>query len=376
MYHVVAAIINQFKGELLVMKRIHLVAVFAAASLLVASCGSDDDNATSSVAPAGDTAAPAGDTAAPSDDTTAPSGDTAAPSDDTVALTAGGDITIHMVTHSDDGPFWSVVKRGAEQAAKDLGLTMVWAASNNDPTKQVQLVDAAVAEGASGIASSLPSPDQLVGPLQAAVAAGIPVITLNSGVNDYQDIGALTHVGQTEVIAGNGAGERFNAAGATKIFCGRQEESNVALEERCDGLAETFDGEVISEFVGRDTDQVAQEAAINAALSADPDIDGFMGTGPVIAMSGLRAVQALGLEATVGGFDITPELIDAIEAGDVAFTVDQQQYLQGYIPVLLLFLNITNQNTLGGGLPILTGPGFVTPENAAEVKALVAAGTR
>ncbi|MDP9463833.1 MAG: sugar ABC transporter substrate-binding protein [Actinomycetota bacterium] len=357
------------------MKKIHVAAIFAVASLLVAGCGGDDDDASSSVAPSGDTAASTADTAA-SADTAAPTADTAAPADDTVALTTGGDITIHMVTHSDDGPFWSVVKRGADQAAADLGITVVWAASNNDPAKQVQLVDAAVAEGANGIASSLPSPDQLVGPLQAAVEAGIPVITLNSGVNDYQDIGALTHVGQTEVIAGNGAGERFNAAGATKIFCGRQEESNVALEERCDGLAETFEGEVISEFVGRDTDQTAQEAAINAALSADPDIDGFMGTGPVIAMSGLRAVQALGLDATVGGFDITPELIDAIEAGDVAFTVDQQQYLQGYIPVLLLFLNITNQNTLGGGLPILTGPGFVTPDNAAAVKALVAAGTR
>ena len=281
-----------------------------------------------------------------------------------------------MVTHSDDGPFWSVVKRGAEQAAKDLGITVVWDASNNDPAKQVQLIDAAVAEGASGIASSLPSPDQLIAPLQAAVAAGIPVITLNSGVNDYQDIGALTHVGQTETIAGAGAGDRFNDAGVTKIFCARQEESNVALEERCDGLKDTFKGEVISEFVGKDTDQTAQQNAINAALSADPDIDGFMGTGPVIAMSGLRAVQDLGREVTVGGFDITPELIDAIEAGDVAFTVDQQQYLQGYIPVLLLFLNITNQNTLGGGQPILTGPGFVDKDNAAAVKELVAAGTR
>ncbi len=128
--------------------------------------------------------------------------------------------------------------------------------------------------------------------------------------------------------------------------------------------------------MGLDNDQTAQQAAINAALSADPDIDGFMGTGPVIAMSGLRAAQDLGLDLVVGGFDITPELIDAIEGGDVAFTVDQQQYLQGYMPVLLLFLNITNQNTLGGGLPILTGPGFVTPDNAAAVKELVAAGTR
>ena len=129
------------------------------------------------------------------------------------------------------------------------------------------------------------------------MAAGIPVITLNSGVDVYQDIGALTHVGQTETIAGNGAGERFNDAGATKILCARQEESNIALEERCDGLAETFSGEVVSEFMGLDDDQTAQQAAINAALSADPDIDGFMGTGPVITMSGLRAAQDLGLEA-------------------------------------------------------------------------------
>ena len=141
-------------------------------------------------------------------------------------------------------------------------------------------------------------------------------------------------------------------------------------------MTETFKGEVVSEFVGLDADQTAQQGAINAALAADPDIDGFMGTGPVIAMSGLRAVQDLGREADGRWLRHHPELIDAIEAGDVAFTIDQQQYLQGYMPVLLLFLNITNQNTLGGGLPILTGPGFVTPDNAAAVKELVAAGTR
>ncbi len=78
----------------------------------------------------------------------------------------------------------------------------------------------------------------------------------------------------------------------------------------------------------------------------------------------------------VGGFDVTPEIIDAIEADDIAFTVDQQQYLQGYLPIVLMYLQVTNQNTAGGGLPILTGPGFITPENAAEVKALVAEGTR
>ena len=86
--------------------------------------------------------------------------------------------------------------------------------------------------------------------------------------------------------------------------------------------------------------------------------------------------KAPGSDFWVGGFDITDTLIDAIDAGEVAFTVDQQQYLQGYIPVILMYLEVTNSNTLGGGLPILTGPGFVTPDNAADVKALVAAGTR
>ncbi|NNE96985.1 MAG: substrate-binding domain-containing protein [Acidimicrobiales bacterium] len=352
-----------------------LLALLFAFSLIAAACGSNEPEASDDGA---------SDDSASSDDGSSDdgsSGDDDGSSDDSgdddVDLVQGTDLTFYMITHSDDGPFWSVLKRGAEQAATDLGVELVWQGSNNDPAVQAADIDAAVASGADGIAASLPSPDQLIPGLKAAVDAGIPVYTLNSGVNDYEEIGATTHVGQTEVIAGNGAGQRFNADGrATKILCGRQEQDNVALNERCDGLAETFDGEVISEFMDLDADTIAQQAAIRAAMEADPDIDGFMGVGPVIAMSGLRAAQDLGRDVVVGGFDITSELIDSIEDGDVLFTVDQQQYLQGYIPVLLMFLEVTNKNTLGGGLPILTGPGFVTQDNAADVKALVAAGTR
>ena len=360
------------------------IAPIAALSLVLAACGGDDGDSTATSADtasatasdtASDTASATASATASDTVTTEPS--SSASASDTVDATQGADLTFHMITHSDDGPFWSVVKRGMEAAGEDLGVNVVWLGSNNDPAVQVQLIEQAVAEGSDGIAASLPSPDQLIGPLQDAVAAGIPVITLNSGSNDYQAIGALTHVGQTEFIAGQGAGERFNDLGATKILCGRQEESNVALEERCDGLADTFSGEVISQFVGLDADQTEQTNGIAAVLAADPDIDGFMGTGPVIAMSGLAAATDAGREMKgVAGFDITPEIIDAIEAGDIAFTIDQQQYLQGYLPILLLYLNVTNQNTAGGGLPILTGPGFVTPENAAAVKELVAAGTR
>jgi len=133
---------------------------------------------------------------------------------------------------------------------------------------------------------------------------------------------------------------------------------------------------VTDEFVGLDADQTGQINGIKALLEADDSIDGFLGVGPVIAMSGLSASNDLGRDLVIGGFDITPDIIDAIDAGDVAFTIDQQQYLQGYLPVILMYLEVTNQNTAGGGLPILTGPGFITPDNAAAVKALVGEGTR
>jgi len=343
------------------------LALLPVVALVFASCSDDGADGTTA---GGD------DTVAESTDPVAEGGTTPGTDSEPVDQTQSSDLTFHMITHSDDGPFWSVVKRGAEQAAEDLGVTLVWKPGNNDALVMVQDIEAAVAEGTSGIAASLPDPDALVGPLQDAVAGGVPVITLNSGSNDYQAIGALTHVGQTENIAGNGAGERFNEAGATKVLCAQQEQGNVGLTERCAGLEETFEGEVVIEFVGLDADTTEQQNTINAALAADPDIDGILGVGPVVTMAALRAVQDLGVDVTIGGFDLTPELLGAIEAGDIAFTVDQQQYLQGYMPVLLLFLNVTNQNTLGGGLPILTGPGFVTPENAAQVLSLSEAGTR
>jgi simple sugar transport system substrate-binding protein len=328
-----------------------LLALFFAIALVAAACGDSSDDAGTATTADGGTAT-------------------------TVALTQGGDLTFHMITHSDDGPFWSVVKKGAEAAAADVGVTLVWMPGNNKPEQMVTDIATAISEGSDGIAASLPSPDQLVGPLQDAVAQGIPVYTLNSGSNDYESIGATTHIGQTEFIAGQGAGNRFNAAGVSHVLCGRQEQSNVGLTERCGGLKDTFGGTVTDEFVGLDTDQTGQINGIKALLEADDSIDGFLGTGPVIAMSGLSASSDLGRGLVIGGFDVTPAIIDAIDAGDVAFTIDQQQYLQGYLPVILMYLEVTNQNTAGGGLPILTGPGFITPDNAAEVKALVAAGTR
>jgi simple sugar transport system substrate-binding protein len=347
------------------MKRLQLIALIALL-LVIAACTQTTSTTTGAA-----TTTAAGATTTAAEATT-----TAAGATTTVDLVQGSGLTFHMVTHSDDGVFWSVVKKGAEDAAAAVGVDMVWSPSNNSGEKQAQDIEAAIAAGSNGLGVSLADPAAVESAVKAAVAAGIPVITINSGVDLYKELGALTHVGQTEIVAGNGAGERFNALGATKVLCARQEQSNVGLEQRCEGLTETFSGEVVSEFIGLDVDPGEQEATIAAMLAADPDIDAVLGTGPNVAVRAVAAGTTAGVDLFIGGFDISTDIIGAIEAGDIDFTVDQQQYVQGYLPIILLYLFNTNLNTVGGGLPILTGPGFVDTANVGEVQALVEAGTR
>jgi simple sugar transport system substrate-binding protein len=346
----------------------YALSAVAAFTLVAAACTGDDDDA------AEETEAPEATEA--TEETTGGGTETTAASEDTVEATQGEDLQFHVITHGDDGVFWSVVQTAVEQAASDLGINVTYFGSTNDAEAQSQAIEAAIAEGSDGIAISLADPEGVSAAAQAVVDAGIPLYTLNSGLNNWQELGATTHVGQDEIIAGEGAGERFNELGVTKILCGRQEQTNVALEERCEGLANTFEGEVVSEFVGLDADPTDQESQISALLQADPDIDAFMGTGPNLPLRALAAAESAGRELQVAGFDISPDLLPEIQSGAVAFTVDQQQYLQGYVPVVLMYLQATNLNTAGGGNPILTGPGFVDAENVEGVSALVDAGTR
>ena len=344
------------------MRRItKLLALLAAMTLFAAACSSDSS-----------------DESADEPDAPAPAETTEAASDATeVTLTQSDcDKAYHVITHGDSGTFWSVVEVAVADASDAIGCDVVYFGANNDAQAQSQAIEGAIADGSDGIAISLADPAGLEAAARAVVAAGIPLYTLNSGVNNYEDLGAVTHIGQTEIVAGQGAGKRFNALGATHVLCARQEQANIGLEERCQGLAETFDGQVTSEFVGLDANPDEQEQTIASILTADSSIDAVLGVGPNLPLRALDAAESAGRTLHIGGFDLSSDLIAAIEAGDIAFTVDQQQYLQGYLPVILMHLQATNQNTAGGGLPILTGPGFVTPDNAAEVAALVSAGTR
>jgi simple sugar transport system substrate-binding protein len=295
---------------------------------------------------------------------------------DNVNLTQGSGLTFAMVTHSDEGSFWSVVKKGAQQAAKDEGVKLVWSPSNNDPQKQAQLIDAAVSQKVDGLAVSVPNASAIKGALAKAKAAGIPIVTLNSGVDDYKALGAITHVGQTEQIAGKAAGQKLKAAGAKKVLCVIHEQNNIGLQQRCQGVKQGFGGTVTDQQVKGTAAIATTQTEIRSKLQADKSFDAVITLNPDIAVAAVTAIKGASSKAKLATFDVTSQVIKAIKSGDVQFAVDQQQYLQGYLPVVFLKLFKTNANTVGGGQPVLTGPGFVDKTNAATVEKLAAQGTR
>jgi simple sugar transport system substrate-binding protein len=293
-----------------------------------------------------------------------------------VQLTQGSNLTFAMVTHSDEGSFWSVVKKGAQQAAKDEGVKLIWSPSNNDPQKEAQLIDAAVSQKVDGLAVSVPNADAIKGSLAKAKAAGIPIITLNSGADDFKALGAITHVGQTEEIAGVAAGQRLKAAGVKKVLCVIHEQNNIGLQQRCAGVKKGFGGTVTNQQVKGTADLSTTQTEIKSKLQADKSYDAVIALNPDIAATAVTAVKGAGSKAKIATFDITPKVLGSIKDGTVMFAVDQQQYLQGYLPIVFLKLYKLNANTVGGGQPVLTGPGFVDKSNAATVEKLANAGTR
>jgi simple sugar transport system substrate-binding protein len=328
--------------------------VALALAIFAVGCGGDDNNKSSS----GSTGA------------------STSTGNDNVNLTQGSNLTFAMVTHSDEGSFWSVVKKGAQQAAKDEGVKLIWSPSNNDPQKEAQLIDAAVSQKVDGIAVSVPNADAIKGALAKAKSAGIPIITLNSGVDDFKALGAITHVGQSEGIAGEAAGQKLKAAGATKVLCVIHEQNNIGLQQRCDGVKKGFGSGVSTVQVKGTADIATSQTELKSKLQADKSIDAVITLNPDIAVAAVTAVKGASSKAKIATFDITPAVLKDIKAGTVLFAVDQQQYLQGYLPIVFLKLFKTNANTVGGGQPVLTGPGFVDKSNAATVEKLAAAGTR
>ena len=296
--------------------------------------------------------------------------------------TAEGGPTIAVVTHGQaSDPFWSVFKRGVDDAAAQMGATANYSApATFDMVEMASLIDAAVATQPDGLVVSVPDYPALQDSLAAANEAGIPIITVNSGSDNYQDIGAITHIGQDETIAGRAAGARLAEAGATNVMCINQEVGNAGLDARCAGAAESIEeaGGTLEVVQVDLNDQAGAQSTISSTLQADDTIDAILALGPTGAAPAMAALDELGQTGTIllGTFDLSTDVIQAIIDGNMLFAVDQQQYLQGYLPIVFLTLYRDNLNTVGGGQPVLTGPGFVTADNAEQVLELTGEGTR
>lgn len=272
-----------------------------------------------------------------------------------------------MITHTQGtDPFWPVVEKGGKDAAAAIGADLEY---NFDPSGDMsgmaKLIEAAAATEPDGIIVSLPDADALGGAIRSAVDAGIPVVTINSGLESSKAVGALMHVGQPEYDAGKAAGERAKAEGVTKGLCLNQEAFNTALVDRCTGYFDAFGAELNQIDVSNDVTQIKTRTA--AALQADESIDGLLAVGPHVCEAAWDAVQEVGADVHLACFDMSPGVINLIKEGHVAYTIDQQQYLQGYMPVIVLHL----YNSYAGMLPganIPSGPGFVDASNAADVE--------
>jgi simple sugar transport system substrate-binding protein len=165
-------------------------------------------------------------------------------------------------------------------------------------------------------------------------------------------------------------------AGVKKLMCIIHEQGNLGLNQRCEGAKKGFGGDVLNLQVKGTADVATTLTEIQSRLEADKSIDGVLALNPDIAVAARDAVKGAGSDAKVATFDLSGDVVKSIQDGSILFAVDQQQYEQGYLPIVFLTLYNRNLNTVGGGMPVLTGPGYVTKDNAAAVLKLAEAGTR
>ena len=283
-------------------------------------------------------------------------------------------IDVIVVSHGQaNDPFWSVAKNGVDSACKDMKIKCKYTAPGTfDMVEMAKLIDNAVSQKPKGIVITLPDAAALGKSVKAAIAAGIPVVSMNSGSDDFAKLGISAHVGQTEFEAGVGGGQKMKAAGGKKALCVNHEVGNVALDRRCAGFKKGFGGPV--EILGTSNDPTEIQKAVAAKLGG---VDTILTLGAGLSgEAALKAIKSAGKTGSIklGTFDMSPGMLKAAAAGEVEFLIDQQQYLQGYLPIAI-FAQYMRWGTMPAGV-VMTGPGFVTPQNASKVIKWAAQGYR
>jgi simple sugar transport system substrate-binding protein len=305
----------------------------------------------------------------------------AAPSAPESAPSTGGEtLRISVVTHGQAAnPFWVIVRNGIDAAARQLDVSVSYRAPDTYSVARMRtLIDAAVAGRPDGLVVSIPSPG-VEGSIRRAIDAGIPVISINSGSHAYRRLGVLAHVGQPEQRAGAAAGARLARAGVRRALCVNQERGNVGLVLRCRGFIRALrraggDGDVLAVDV---PDRAATRQRLTEAIRSQRT-DGVLTLDTLGADAALDAVRSEGPAGTarLATFDLSPEVLQAVRDGRMRFAVDQQAYMQGYLPVVLLTQRIRYGLFAAEGKLLATGPTFVTRATADRILRLSERGIR
>ncbi|MGR3812524.1 MAG: sugar ABC transporter substrate-binding protein [Cognatishimia activa] len=276
-----------------------------------------------------------------------------------------------LVSHAPDSDsWWNTIKNGIALAGDQMGVEVEY---RNPPTGDLadmaRIIEQAAASGPNGIITTLSDYDVLSGPIKAAVDSGIDVIIMNSGTPEQaREVGALMYVGQPEYDAGLAAGIRAKGDGVGSFLCVNHYISSPSSTERCQGFADGLGVELGSQMIDSGQDPAEIKNRVLAYLNANPDTDAVLTLGPTSADPTLLALDENGMAGDIyfGTFDLGEEIVKGLKAGVINWGIDQQPFLQAYLPVVVL----TNYHRYGvlPGNNINSGPGFVTADGLTLVE--------
>lgn len=303
-----------------------------------------------------------------------------------------------LISHAPDSDtWWNTIKNAIKQADEDWGTQTDYRnPPNGDLADMARLVEQAAARDYDGVIVSIADYDVLKGSIAKVVAKKIPLVTINSGTEEQSaKLGAIMHVGQPEYEAGKAAGERAKADGVTSFLCVNHYATNPASFERCRGFADAIGVDYRRSTLDAGTDPNGIEAKVEAYLRNHPNTQGILALGPDSATPTMKALDKMGLAGKIwfATFDFSTDIAKGIQDGEIKFAIDQQPYLQGYIPVAVLAIVNRDHTTdpakiraileanpkfkqrlatyglapAYGPRNIGSGPGFITKDNVDKV---------
>ncbi|WP_428673108.1 sugar ABC transporter substrate-binding protein [Roseibium sp.] len=276
-----------------------------------------------------------------------------------------------LVSHAPDSDsWWNTIKNGLALAGEQVGAEVEY---RNPPTGDIadmaRIIEQTAASNPDGIITTLADPDVLSGPIQSAVAKGIPVIIINSGTPEQAaEVGALMYIGQPEYDAGLAAGQRAKRDGVNSFLCVNHVVSNPVVGERCRGFADGLGVDLGTSMIDSGQDPAEIKNKVKAYLLANPDTEAVLTLGPTSADPTIDALKEMGKAGSLyfGTFDLGAEIVKAIKDGTIQWGIDQQPFLQAYLPVIVL-ANYQRFGVLPGN-NINSGPGFITKDALAKVE--------